>query len=177
MTSAALRTSDFSEENEGSYFVHAKTYQKLRIQHESPLELIAGGPLDGNLSLKDRHKQLVPVPKTAVDLTPRHFQLIQQWEGVVKAVSHDAFTCVLADKTNRENFDEEVEIDLSEVPDGDERLLRPGACFYWSIGYESGPGLPRQRVSRIRLQRLPGLTRRQIAKAERNALKLSSLFE
>lgn len=176
MKSSALRTIDFLDMDDGSFSVEPKTYQKIHLRQESPLELMAGGPLNANISMRERHKQLAPVPKISVTPLQRNFQLIQQWEGVVKAVSSDAFTCVIKDKTNSDNFDEEVEIDTSEVPEGDLHLLRPGSWFYWSIGYESGPGLPRQRVSRIRFKRLAGLSWRQLEKARSNAHKISSLF-
>ena len=176
MRSSALRTIDFLDMDDGSFSVEPRTYQKIHLRRESPLELIAGCPLNPNISMRERHKQLVPVPKISEFPLPRSFQLLQQWEGVVKAISSDAFTCVIKDKTNPDNFDEEVEIDTSEVPEGDLHLLRPGSWFYWSIGYESGPGLPRQRVSRIRFRRLAGLSMRQLEKARANAKKISSLF-
>ena len=54
--------------------------------------------------------------------------------------------------------------------------MRIGALFYWSIGYEDGPGIPRQRVSRFRLKRLPGLTVREIENAKKNAASFKELF-
>lgn len=116
-----------------------------------------------------------PLPKIS-DAPSRSFQLLQQWEGQVQQVTENSFIAVIADKTSPENDDEEVEIDLAEVAPDDHALVRPGSLFYWSVGYEHGRGLPRQRVSRIRFRRLPGLTMRDIARAKQKAREFRSLF-
>lgn len=116
-------------------------------------------------------------PNQSLGLFPRSFACLQQWEGQVKEVTKESFVAVVSDKTNQVNADEEVELDLADVDVEDMRLVRPGALFYWAIGYEDGIGVPRQRVSRIRFRRLPGITTRDIARAKDNAKKFASLFE
>lgn len=129
--------------------------------------------IDSNLF---RIRELLPVPTIADDF-PRSFQLIQKWEGKVIAVMEDSFVAEVADKTTLSNDEEEMEIDIREVPSDDLHLLRPGSFFYWAIGYEDGRGVPRQRVSRIRFQRLPGLTIRDIDRAKDAAMEFSALFK
>lgn len=107
---------------------------------------------------------------------PRSFHLLQQWEGRVEQRDSDTFVAVITDKSNVGNPDEEVELFLAEIEREELSFVRPGALFYWSVGYEDGPGIPRQRVSRIRFRRLPGITTRDILRAENNAKKLADLF-
>jgi len=107
----------------------------------------------------------------------RKFHLLQSWEGLVENVTKEEFTASLQDKTTPLNPGEGVEISLGEVSDEDLSLVRPGAVFYWSIGYEDSPGFPRQRVSRIRFRRLPGWTHQEVMIAEEKAKEFASLFE
>jgi len=107
----------------------------------------------------------------------RKFQLLQIWEGIVGKVTEEEFIASLQDKTNPSNPEEGVEISLGEVSDEDRNLVRPGAVFYWSIGYEDSLGFPRQRVSRIRFRRLSGWTPQEIMMSEEKAKEFASLFE
>jgi hypothetical protein len=115
-----------------------------------------------------------------VSLKPLHedrvFQLLQIWEGKVTQVGDKDFTAILSDRSNPDNPEEEVVIDRQEVPKDDQPLLRPGAIFYWSIGYEDEPGRPRRRVSQIRFRRLLGWTKRELDEAKRKAAQLADLF-
>jgi len=111
-----------------------------------------------------------------VNSVTRQFKSVQNWEGNVKQLKDDSFVAVIVDKTTKSNPPEEVEIDLDDVASDDLDLLRAGACFYWSVGYEEAPGVPRQRVSRIRFRRLPGWSRRELVQAEKAAQSLADLF-
>ena len=107
----------------------------------------------------------------------RKFHLLQIWEGIVEKVTEEEFIASLQDKTNPSNPEEGVEISLGEVSDEDLNLVRPGAVFYWSIGYEDSIGFPRQRVSRIRFRRLSGWTPQEIMMSEEKAKEFARLFE
>lgn len=107
----------------------------------------------------------------------RKFQLLQSWEGRVEEIKGEDFIATLLDKTDPTNPEEGVELSLHEVSEEDQNLVRPGAVFYWSIGYEDSPGFPRQRISKIRFRRLPGWTKQEVKTAEEKANEYSSLFE
>jgi hypothetical protein len=124
---------------------------------------------------KESVKVRVFVPQS-VQPEDRVFHLFQLWEGKVIRVGDEDFTAILMDKSSPDNPEEEVVIDRLEVPKDDQPLLRPGAIFYWSIGYEDEPGRPRRRVSQIRLRRLPGWTKRELARAKHKAAQLADLF-
>jgi len=91
-----------------------------------------------------------PLPRSTV-----RFQLLQFWVGVVQELTDDALAITLLDQTNPQNPDEVVTISLTEIPEQDHTLLKPGAVLYWSIGYREDQGRPRERISRIRARRLP----------------------
>jgi len=84
-------------------------------------------------------------------------ELLQQFEGTVEAVSDDgtAFTARLRDRTEVDMPDEMAEFELEEVSSFDQPLVRPGAVFYWSIGYRVARHGGKQRTSEIRMRRLP----------------------
>lgn len=115
---------------------------------------------------------LVPPSKIRLDV----FRLLQLWKGRVTDVSEDEFVSIISDLTNPALDDEQVTLDLEEVPVDDLPLVSPGAVFYWSIGYADYPGRPRTRESRIRFRRLPGWTEPELNRAERNADRLADLF-
>lgn len=125
--------------------------------------------LSGNTRQSSRIVKLVP--------PSRNFTMLQQWEGRVISVSQDSFAAIISNRTNPENPQEEVEIELIEIPHDDVNLIRPGAFFYWSVGYEDGSGIPRQRVSRVRFRRLPSWTKREINQARNKAKLFSNLFK
>ncbi len=74
-------------------------------------------------------------------------------------VSEDHFVAIVSDRTNPALADEQVTLELEEVTSDDIPLLKPGAVFYWSIGYADYPGRPRVRESRVRFRRIPGMDR------------------
>ncbi len=115
-------------------------------------------------------------PRVELVAPVRNFTMLQQWEGRVISVSEDSFIAIISNRTNPQNSQEEIEIELSEIPHDDTNLISPGAFFYWSIGYEDGSGIPRQRVSRIRFRRLPNWTKREINLAKQQSKRFSNLF-
>ena len=168
----ALKTTEHGEEEAYS------AYQAAPVFRASPRISLESG--FGNYELNPdvlKQRELRVVPKVRGAGFSRSFQLLQQWEGQVKQVTADSFVAIVSDMTNRGNPDEEVELGLEDVAPDDMRLLRPGSLFYWAVGYEDGRGVPRQRVSRIRFRRLPGLTTRDVAHAKETAQKFATLFD
>jgi hypothetical protein len=174
MTSTALARIT-EEEDIAVYSGHSESPAFRKIHR--PLSLVTSSEPKGASNDLLSIQEIRPIPRTRDDVFLRSFQLLQQWEGQVKEVTHDSIVAVVSDKTNLDNEDEEVELDLAEIDPDDLYLVRPGSLFYWSVGYEGGRGIPRQRVSRIRFKRLPGITTRDIGRAKKNALKFATLFE
>ena len=103
------------------------------------------------------------------------FEVLQKWEGIVLDVLRESFTARLIDLT-LEGSDEEAEFALDEIDEGDKDLLKPGAVFYWNIGYSDSPS-GRARVSIIRFRRLPVWRSEELQRAKRDAERLSGLLE
>lgn len=118
----------------------------------------------------------LPWVKNRASSLERQFKLLQHWEGVVDEIGEDGFWATLSDLTNPDNPEEYAELPLSEVALTDLEILKPGAVFYWSIGYETTPAGTRRRVSEVRLRRNPTWTRRAIENLESEAERLAALM-
>ena len=121
-----------------------------------------------------------PVPDQAIPVSPRGklrpwptLVPLQEWEGYVIDISERGFTARLVDITRQEHIAaEEADFDLEEVSDPDLYLLREGAVFRWTIGYETALGGSKKRVSQLVFRRLPKWTKKEIAQADQDADKL-----
>lgn len=168
----ALKTIEYDDEEAYS------AYQATPVLSLSPRIPSDAGSTFHELDSEVLKRRSVRIaPKVRGDGFSRSFQLLQQWEGQVKQVTSESFVAIVSDLTNPSNAEEEVELGLEDVAPDDMRLLRPGSLFYWAVGYEDGRGVPRQRVSRIRFRRLPGLTTRDVARAKEKAQKFAALFD
>jgi len=96
------------------------------------------------------------------------FVLMQNWEGVVLKVRNDSFLARLVDLTSK-GVEEEAELLMDEVSDEDRELIKPGAIFYWFIGYLDSRTGQRTRSSIIRFRRLPAWQEKEIQRAQREA--------
>jgi hypothetical protein len=121
----------------------------------------------------ERPPLVVPLPPAKVERA--RFELLQQWEGTVTEVGEGEFTAKICDLTDPSRPDEIVSLASDEVSAGDLPLLKPGAVFYWSIGYETELGQKR-RVSALRFRRLPAWSRKAVEEVARDAAELKRLF-
>lgn len=157
--------------------------------HNLPEKLLIDDFVRGNvkdpqtlreLEISPTIHQLLQSPRRAVikPVSPSkgHFRLLQLWEGRIIEVRGKEFTSIISDRTNPDFPDEEVTLDLEEVPIDDLPLIKPGAVFYWSVGYADHPGRPRVRESRIRLRRLPKWTQAELDRAKEKAEQLSTFL-
>jgi hypothetical protein len=104
-------------------------------------------------------------------------KVLQRWEGRVLSATDADVTAVISDRTEPSNPDEEVVFSRDELSAEDQALVRPGAVFYWSIRYEQGAGIPRQRVNRIRFRRLLPITATELARASERAAQIRDLWK
>ena len=161
---------DVSEYQSPSVLKSSRRLEPLDLNTIRDLKTLA---YDDSSQIKIKQPHLI---KRKLFTFQRTFKLLQEWEGKVEKVGDETFLAIIKDKTRVDNPDEDVEIFMSEISPEDRSFVRPGALFYWSVGYEEGQGVPRQRVSRIRFRRVPGITTRDIARANKNAKILDNLF-
>lgn len=107
--------------------------------------------------------------------TRKRFRVIQKWEGTVIEVADDIFVAELKTIVGGED-DLIAEIMMEEVDKDDLALVKPGAVFYWNIGYLKQPS-GTMRISLIRFRRLPLWRKRQLQKAKIEATKLKALLD
>jgi hypothetical protein len=101
------------------------------------------------------------------------FSPLQEWEGYVAYIDNNTFTGHLVDKTAGKKLAEEtIDFQIDELSDDNKKLLREGAIFRWSIGYQKVHGTKR-KVSEIVFRRLPALTKKDIESADIRATILS----
>ena len=100
----------------------------------------------------------------------------QKWKGTIVSVAGETFKAEIKDITNPQNPDELVTISLAEISSGDRELVKPGALFYWHIGYREGERYPRERFSSIRIRRLLNWTESEIQEAKELAEVYADLF-
>lgn len=173
---SALRLSNSTFDYEDGIVASAsRGIQTVEVKKNISDGAVESATSDYYKSQRIRLVQPLPVTRT-LDLAYRPFVPLQQWEGRVTRVIAETFVAILDDKTTPENAPDQVEIELSEISEEDQKLVKVGAFFYWSVGYEQGPGIPRQRVSRIRFRRLPGWTMREVELAKKNAAQYADLF-
>jgi hypothetical protein len=121
----------------------------------------------------DLQKDWEPVLVPPLRWPTERFQLLQLWVGVVQEISDNGGLVVtLVDQTDHHYPDEEVTISLADVPEQDRPLLMPGAVLYWSISYREDQGQPRERVSRIRVRRLPAWSEGDLERCRANAQQI-----
>lgn len=105
-------------------------------------------------------------------LKARKFDVQQQWEGVVDEVDErtgDVFT-TLHDLTNPKNDIAHATFDIEEFR-GYEELLRPGAVFYWLVGFlQEETGI--SRISQFRPKPVAPITKWKRKVLRKQALEL-----
>jgi len=104
------------------------------------------------------------------------FISLQKWEGAVLEVKEDSFFARLVDLTDS-NIDEEAEFSIEELSPEDRPLIKPGAIFYWNIGYLDKRSGQRIHASLIRFRRLPAWTSKEIQQVQEEAARLQELFD
>ncbi len=119
-----------------------------------------------------RRADVIPPPSPAE--TPRGALIpLQKWEGVVLEVRQDTFVARIFDEAGK-HPDEEIELPKEELSPFESDLLEAGAIFYWTIGYRQRlPRGQRERVSLIRLRRLPAWSRAELSAAHARAEALA----
>jgi hypothetical protein len=150
-----------------------------------PPECEAGGQRmgPGSADVRGLNRQgLAPEVKPSVVWVPvlplsrESFQVLQKFEGRVLSLTADSFVARLLDRT-KPGPEEEAEIPLAEVMPGDHQLVKPGAVFYWVIGYRREAHGQLSRSSVIRFQRVPSWSAADVDRAKKEAETFLSFLD
>lgn len=98
-----------------------------------------------------------------------------KWKGTVAERNGTTFSADL-EPILRDGSPKFAEIHLEDIPSEDQELVRPGATFYWSIGYLEKPYGTRIKASIIRFRRPPEWTQRELKKAKKEARRFKQLL-
>jgi hypothetical protein len=104
------------------------------------------------------------------------FRPIQQWRGTVIEIRDSEFDAELRDQTDLSRGREVSTFKFDEVSEGDERLVKVGGVFYWSIGYELTESRQRKLVSTVVFRRLPGWSKSEVAAVHEKAVEIEELL-
>ena len=113
-------------------------------------------------------------------ITPssEHFDVIQSWEGYVIETDEEQGVFLAHLKPIKgESGDLEAEIYLSEISEDDLPLVKPGAMFYWSIGYIIKSTGTKINASVIRFRRMPTWSKQDIEAAKKQVKSLRELLD
>lgn len=111
----------------------------------------------------------VAIPKTA------RVRTRQEWIGRVETVGDETFQATLRDAMGRgEPVEEEAELWLEQVSPADLSRVRPGAIFYWTIGYRDEPHGQRLSVSSLHFRRRLPLSDEERSAASEAAADMSA---
>lgn len=149
-----------------SYSGNAIVLARSAYRHlYSPLEAPDSPQSSEAISALQRFHNTVSQKGVALD---NSFVAEQEWEGYVTSISGEDFSAHLLDLTNT-GVEEEATFSIEEVSNIHRDLIKEGAIFRWSIGYERGKGGTKKRASSIVFRRLPAWTKRDIAKSLQEA--------
>jgi hypothetical protein len=154
-----------------------KVGQRLDRQQVALEKMATYSPVEPGVSaVRDVTRGDFHVPKIASSNPVGRvtFSPIQEWEGFVSEIGDEVFTGLLVDLTAKKTRPEEkMEFPISDLSEDDKSLLREGAIFRWSIGYQKQHGT-KKRVSQIVFRRLPAWTRSDF---EASKIKVKNILE
>lgn len=136
-------------------------------------ELISAVAIESTIKVAKKSKE---EERTALQQAQRiqsSFVAEQEWEGFVTDFDEKNFYARLIDLTNK-GIEENAQFEAEDISPADRELLKEGAIFRWSIGYERLTGGTKRRISSIVFRRLPAWSRRDIEASKQEAESLIS---
>jgi hypothetical protein len=154
----------------------ARTSLDWQVARRNQNSLTTDIPAEQSVSaVKNAAQPIYYVPKVASREPSERasFSPLQEWEGFVSEIGIDSFTGLLVDLTAKKKRPEEkMEFPISDLSEDDKSLLREGAIFRWSIGYQMQHGT-KKRISQIVFRRLPAWTRSDFEASKRKVKEIA----
>lgn len=147
----------------------------IKVSEQSDLDSLGYTSLypieSGGLS--DQLKSLNQIVSDSHKSPPMlNFVALQEWEGYVTEIFEDSFSAILVDTTLEETEPgEQAEFDIEEISNHGQSLLKVGAVFVWTIGYNT-VGSTKQRSSQIVFRNLPAFSEKELGEAKSEAEQL-----
>ena len=152
---------------------NAKT-SKLKLLYSSDYGVFASKDdlTTQNLSSNLKERRLsIGHAKSKREGRPYYETELQSFDGIVIGVDLEAgeFEARLVDRTDTSSEDEVAVFSFNSIPDEDLPLVKPGAQFFWKIGYQVGINIPKTNFSKVRFRRLAGWNELELKRIRRNA--------
>lgn len=115
-----------------------------------------------------------------VDANPKQiasFKALESWMGQVTEVDQNGalFSAMVVSDLNPE-IREIAEFTFDEISEDDQSRIRPGAIFYWSVGYQINEFGGRMTASILRFKRLRHWTRKELELAKERSSEYADWF-
>jgi hypothetical protein len=108
-------------------------------------------------------------------VSPTRLEQIQQWEGVVLECSEEGFVGQMNHRGESAEF--VADFLLEELAPADRELVREGALFYLSVGYDRTRRASPLRVASVQMRRLPRLHRDLVERAREIARERAQMMD
>lgn len=177
MSSAALQMMDFSSVAE----LHSSDESSIQlIRPYEFLHSIPGitDPKSDSESNESTLKLANPIANGAfqtarnqADRIQSSFVAEQEWQGYVTSFDDQFFYARLLDLTTQ-GVEEDAQFEIEDISTNHRSLLKEGAIFRWSIGYERLMGGTKRRISSIVFRRLPAWTKKELEESLKEAESL-----
>lgn len=155
--------------------IHVKTDNRVEVGNRYLIESSAFYPSPYVILAQeyDNWVSIDPSVKMPRDSTREYTSTTAiEWEGVVEKISVDTFEARLRSiKGGQTDHIEYAEFDVSDVPEGDKNLLKPGGIFRWTIGVSTQHGT-KKKFSSIYFRRMPAWTKRSLANSTQEITNL-----
>lgn len=92
--------------------------------------------LESNDELKENKVFFVPDAKQNKKQSVSHDLIIEEWEGLIKNIDEDCFKADLCKKNSNVSESIVADFSISDVPEDERHLVKPGMIFYWYIRKE-----------------------------------------
>jgi hypothetical protein len=136
---------------------------------------LAPQPFGANVSAAEIAPPSVQ-PNTPLPALDQSFRVLQQWEGVVLTEGGTAFEALIRDLTEPDRPEERATIRVEEIFEDDQPLIKPGATFFWTIGYETRRS-GRKVSSVIRFRRVPRWSTFELSRAQKSAKEFEYILD
>ena len=105
---------------------------RLRAALQSSVNVLK----EENDELKENKVFFVPDAKQNKKQSVSHDLIIEEWEGLIKNIDEDCFKADLCKKNSNVSESIVADFSISDVPEDEQHLVKPGMIFYWYIRKE-----------------------------------------
>ncbi|MCQ4313484.1 hypothetical protein NAV33_16540 [Pseudomonas stutzeri] len=143
-------------------------FHRQLISRSAPESSGASREIDARLRYDSLFSDAVSTHQRRILNFESSFIAEQEWEGCVLSIYEGQITALLQD-LSRPGLEEQAVFDVDEVSEIYRDLVKEGAIFRWSIGYQRQKGGTKSRLSSLVFRRMPAWNSKDLAKSQEEA--------